>query len=103
MADVYRAAVSDIVRTASTPSSVVVRIAALDSASGVLASEEVYRTMIRVGSIDRYGSQESFLSACASVLGRIPAQSEADALVRIGRILNKAGQPATRTPARSKR
>jgi len=103
---VYAAAVKDILNSAQSDIEVVDRVASLDRSIGALAPIQVYRTALRVGAINRYRSESSYLSACADALGRHPVQSEADALVRVGRILNLAGGgSATRIdkPARSQR
>jgi hypothetical protein len=102
----YVAAVRDILHTAKTSIDVVDRIAAFEQSSGISAPVHVYRTAVRVGATHRYSSESSYLSACADALGRVPNQPEADALVRIGRILNhhaEAKGPRSENPARSQR
>jgi hypothetical protein len=102
---VYISAVRDIVATASSDIDVVERVASLDLSIGVRAPQHVYRTALRVGATNKYHNESSYLSACASALGRVLEQPEADALVRIGRILNHAGATDLRpaNPARSQR
>lgn len=84
---VYASAVRDIVATSPSDIDVVDRVASLDRSIGLRVPVLVYRTAVRVGSTSRYHSESSYLSACADALGRLPDQSEADALVRVGRIL----------------
>ena len=100
---VYVAAIKDITRTASSIPSIVARIAALDSGSGVLAPETAYRVAAKVGALHRYGSESKYLAACSEALGRNPTQSEATALMRLGRILNSADRSASVPLVRSKR
>lgn len=84
---VYASAVRDIVATSATDIDVVERVASLDRSLGFNAPVTLYRTVLRVGATSRYHSESSYLSACADALGRPPDQTEADALVRVGRIL----------------
>jgi hypothetical protein len=103
---VYASAVRDIVSTAATDIDVVDRVASLDRSVGFRTPVHVYRTALRVGATQRYHSEASYISACADALGWVPDQTEADALVRVGRILNHhAGALRLRTdnPARSQR
>lgn len=102
---VYASAVRDIVSTAATDIDVVDRVASLDRSVGFRTPVHVYRTALRVGATRRYRSEASYLSACADALGRVPDQTEADALVRVGRILNHHAEARLRTdnPARSQR
>ncbi len=102
----YVAAVRDILHTAKTSIDAVDRIAAFEQSIGISAPVHVYRTAVRVGATRRYSSESSYLSACADALGRVPNQPEADALVRIGRILNHHAEalgPRSENPARSQR
>ena len=103
---VYASAVRDIVSTAATDIDVVDRVASLDRSVGFRTPVHVYRTALRVGATHRYRSEASYLSACADALGRVPDQTEADALVRVGRILNHHAEAVglrTDNPARSQR
>lgn len=102
---VYASAVRDIVVTADTDADVVERVAALDRSVGLRVPVHVYRTALRVGATLRYHSEVAYISACADALGRLPEQTEADSLVRVGRILNHHAEARLRTdnPARSQR
>lgn len=102
---VYASAVRDIVSTAATDIDVVDRVASLDRSVGFRTPVHVYRTALRVGATQRYRSETAYLSACADALGRVPDQMEADALVRVGRVLNHHAEARLRTdnPARSQR
>ena len=102
---VYASAVRDIVSTAATDIDVVERVASLDRSVGFRTPVHVYRTALRVGATQRYHSEASYISACADALGWVPDQTEADALVRVGRILNHHAEARLRTdnPARSQR
>lgn len=90
-ARLYATSAREAVSKAPHIAGAVARLAALDKAVGILAPEFVYRTVIKIGSLQRYGSEEAFLSACAAHLGRVPRQSEADAMVRLGRFLTNSG------------
>jgi hypothetical protein len=87
---IYAAAVQDILATSASDVDVVERVASLDRSVGLRIPVAIYRTALRVGSTHRYTSEASYISACADALGRVPDQSEADSLVRVGRILNHA-------------
>ena len=94
---VYASAVRDIIATSATDIDVVERVASLDRSLGFDAPVTLYRTALRVGATSRYRSEASYLSACADALGRLPDQTEADALVRVGRILtHHAGATGSR-------
>ena len=86
----YVSALTSIIASVDTDIDLVERVAALDTAMGVRASNAIYRTALRVGAVSRYASEAMYLSACGDVLRRDPSQAEADALVRVGRILNHA-------------
>ncbi len=103
---VYASAVRDIVSTAATAADVVNRVAMLDRSVGIRTSSMVYRVALIAGATSRYRDETTYISACAGAFGRPPSQTEADALVRIGRILSHhAGVANLRTdkPARSQR
>jgi len=85
---VYASAVRDIVSTAATDVDVVNRVAVLDRSVGIRTSNRVYRAALAAGATTRYRDETAYISACAGALGRPPSQMEADALVRVGRILS---------------
>lgn len=86
----YASAVHAIVTTASNNIDVVNRVASLDRSIGIDVPVKIYRVALNVGPIHRYKSETDYISVCATVLNRRPTQPEANALVRIGRILNHA-------------
>jgi hypothetical protein len=100
----YVSALTSIIASVDTDIDLVERVASLDTAMGVRASNVIYQTALRVGAVSRYASEAEYLSACGDVLRRDPTQTEADALVRVGRILNHAvGNHRTDTNSRSQR
>lgn len=86
----YLAAVSGIVRTASGNADVMNRIAVLDHEFGIRNDTSLYRTVLRVGSLNPSASVENYLNACRGVLGTRLDKRQARALIRLGRILSHA-------------
>jgi hypothetical protein len=93
----YAASAMAMIRTASSDADLVNKIAILDESFGVKASIGVYRAVLTVGSMSKFSSTESYLSACRDAMGRAVGLSEGRALLRLGRILTNAESVANRS------
>jgi hypothetical protein len=97
-----RAVVASI-KAASSDADLMNKIALADDKFGMKAPISVYRTVLKVGSISKYGSTESFLFACRDVMGRALGLPEGRALIRLGRILQQHAEGNSRIPTPDKR
>lgn len=86
----YAVASSTIIRNASSSTEVMDRIATLDREFGFSVSPTLYRTALTVGAINKFGTDEKYLSVCRDTLRRTLTQNEAGTLLRLGRILHHA-------------
>jgi hypothetical protein len=86
--EAYAASVKAMVQTASGEADLINKVAILDEHFGVKAAISVYRTVLTVGSISKYGSVEGFLNVCRDTMGRPLSHGDSRALVRLGQILN---------------
>lgn len=84
----YRAAVREIVKTASCDADVMNRLATLNGEMGVSVPHFVYRAALKVGSPEKYRTLNAFVSSCKAALGREPNSSEAKTLLRLATILS---------------
>ena len=85
----YKAGLGEITRTASSDAELIDRVAAFNSQVGIDIPVDVYRTILRVGHCDKYGSVDAFIRACGQTMGHKPSMGEAKTLVRLGTLLSQ--------------
>ena len=76
-----------LVKTARSDIDLIDRVAAYNQSMGVQIPTEIYRAAVRVGSAARYGSVQHFITACRGCLGRNLSKTEANTLLRLGKLL----------------
>lgn len=84
----YRAGLFALVRTASTDAEMVDKIAALNGQLGINIPVEVYRAILRVGSVGQSVTLPEFAQRCSRFLGRKPTLAELRTMIRLGQLLN---------------
>ena len=85
----YKVAVETLVRKSASDVELIDDIASLNARVGVQIPVSVYRTSLKVGRSSRYDSLRTFLAACQRALGKVPTESEARTLIRLGKILSR--------------
>lgn len=95
----YRAGIFTLVKTAGSDVELIDKIATLNRGLGIDIPVEVYRTIVRVGSADRYRSLPAFYKQCRDVMERVPTLPELKTLIRLGQLLNMRHQINTRGEA----
>lgn len=85
----YDRAVNTLTKTASSDVAFLDGLAALDQAHGVRLSRDVYRAVLKAGSVSNYPSLNHFLRACIHAVGRQVQPAEARVMARIGSMLSR--------------
>jgi len=93
----YQGSVRALLRVASNDAAFVDGLAEINESFGIHVDREVYRTALRVGSLDRYKSVGQFLDACERVGGRSISPAETRVMARIGKLLTRVGEHSTPT------
>jgi hypothetical protein len=89
----YMASVRTLVQTASGEADLLNKVALLDTQLGVVSPVEVYRAVLKVGSLSKYTSVQEFLKVCRDTLGKPLTQKHDRTFVRLGKILNMLTTP----------
>jgi len=89
---VYGATLGFLCRTASSDVALLDKVALLNQEYGVSIPVPLYRTALRLGSVQGYESLNQFARACQAALGRKPTTAEARVLIRLGKLISRRGQ-----------
>lgn len=88
----YRSAIATAVRFSSNEASLLNQVAVIDADYGVQRPVTLYRTALKLGSVEGYSSLSQFFKACRTALGRQPSLLEAKELLRLSKLISMKGQ-----------
>lgn len=85
---IYQAALRRLVASATQDVDLVEKIASLNEEVGIFVPQSIYRAGLQVGPTGRYATLHEYMGACTRALGRIPLNTEARTLIRLGSLLS---------------
>lgn len=84
----YIAGLQVMAKTAANKQQFIAKAALYNKAVGLTVDPQLYRCILKVGSIRKYSSANLFIRRCASMLGRNLTKTEAATLLRFGMLLS---------------
>ncbi len=86
---IYEAGLDVLIKTASSDVALLNGLADYNKQVGIEIPIEIYRVALRVGNPHHHGSVAAYRKACQIALGRNPAKSEAQVLLKLGQMIFK--------------